>query len=79
MEVFIIIKIIVLTTLTFLLAIALTPLLTHFLYKYKIGKKIRDSKAAPIMAKLHADLGECSYCCCSFLDTSFEYRKCSTG
>jgi phospho-N-acetylmuramoyl-pentapeptide-transferase len=38
----------------FLIAIAWTPVLTHLLYKYDIGKKIRDSKAAPIMAALHA-------------------------
>lgn len=38
----------------FLIAVAWTPVLTHLLYKYDIGKKIRDSKAAPIMAALHA-------------------------
>lgn len=39
--------------LAFLIAIAWTPILTNFLYKNKIGKRIRDSKSAPIMAKLH--------------------------
>ncbi len=37
----------------FLIAIVWTPILTNFLYKNKIGKTIRDSKDAPIMAKLH--------------------------
>lgn len=47
------IKILMLTTISFLTAIAITPVLTHFLYKYKMGKRIRDNKAAPIFAKLH--------------------------
>jgi len=38
---------------SFSIAIAWTPLLTKFLYKNKIGKTIRNSKDAPIMAKLH--------------------------
>ncbi len=38
---------------SFLIAIAWTPVLTNFLYKYKMGKTIRDAKSAPIMAKLH--------------------------
>ncbi len=38
---------------SFLIAIAWTPLLTNFLYRNKIGKTIRDSKDAPIYAKLH--------------------------
>ncbi len=29
-------------------------MLTHFLYKYKLGKQIRDASEAPIYAKLHA-------------------------
>jgi len=31
----------------------MTPVLTHFLFKYKLGKQIRDEKAAPIMSSLH--------------------------
>ncbi len=31
-----------------------TPLLLKILYKYKLGKTIRDEASAPIMAKLHA-------------------------
>jgi len=38
---------------SFLIAIAWTPILTNFLYKNKLGKKIRESKDAPIYAKLH--------------------------
>lgn len=53
MEVFIIIKIFSLSVLSFVVAIAWTPLLTSFLYKYRLGKKIRDAKKAPIFAKLH--------------------------
>lgn len=37
----------------FLIAIAWTPVLTNFLYRNKIGKRIRDSKDAPIFAKMH--------------------------
>lgn len=38
----------------FLVAIILTPALTNFLYRNKIGKRIRDAKSAPIMSALHA-------------------------
>jgi len=54
MDIFPIVKVFALTLLTFLTAIALTPLLTHFLYKYRLGKKIRDNNSAPIMSALHA-------------------------
>ena len=53
MDSFIIIKIFFLTTLSFLVALVLTPILTHFLYKYKLGKRIRNDKSAPIYSKLH--------------------------
>lgn len=43
-----------LTTLSFCAAFALTPILTHFLYKYKLGKQIRTSEEAPIVSQLHA-------------------------
>jgi len=42
-----------LALLSFLIAMVLTPVLTNFLYRNNIGKKIRDSKDAPIFAKLH--------------------------
>lgn len=38
---------------SFAIAIAWTPILTNFLYKNRLGKRIRDSKDAPIYAKLH--------------------------
>lgn len=47
-----IIRILILTTISFGLAIALTPLLIHFLYKYRLGKQIRF-EGAPIFASLH--------------------------
>lgn len=53
METAIIFKIAVLSILAFLLALFTTPLLTHFLFKYKMGKQIRDSKSAPIFAAMH--------------------------
>jgi len=46
-------KIFILTTVSFLFALAWTPFLTHFLYKYNLGKGIRDAKAAPIFAAMH--------------------------
>lgn len=54
MDVFEIVRIFVFTSLSFVVAIIWTPLLTHFLFKYKLGKKIRDAKEAPIMAEMHA-------------------------
>lgn len=46
-------KIFFLTTLAFVVTILWTPALTHFLYKYKLGKQIRDEKTTPIFSKLH--------------------------
>ena len=54
MQNFYIVKIIFLTTLAFIFTIAWTPFLTHFLYKYKLGKKIRNSGETPIFSELHA-------------------------
>ena len=50
---FYLIKVFFLATLSFLLAMAWTPFLSHFLYKYRLGKGIRDAQQAPIFAKLH--------------------------
>lgn len=47
-------KILLLTTVSFVAALAWTPLLTNFLYRYRLGKKVRDVASAPIMARLHA-------------------------
>ena len=49
-----VIKILFLGTVSFIVTIVLTPILTHFLYKYKLGKQIRTSERAPIYSKLHA-------------------------
>lgn len=48
------IKILLLSTAAFVFAMLATPLLAHFLYKYKLGKKIRDNGSTPIFSKLHA-------------------------
>lgn len=53
MQSFIIIKIFLLTTLTFIFTIIWTPLLTYFLYKYKLGKQIRSSERTPVFSALH--------------------------
>ncbi len=53
METSFIFKIGILSLLSFLIAFFSTPILTHFLYKYRLGKQIRDSKSAPIFAALH--------------------------
>ncbi len=50
------IKIAIWASISFLLAMLLTPVLTYFLYKYNIGKNIRDESAnTPIFTKLHKD------------------------
>ena len=48
------VKIGTLTALSFILAMSWTPVLSHFLYKYKLGKNIRSSGATPIFSKMHA-------------------------
>lgn len=53
MDIFGIIKVFFLTALSFLVAVLWTPVLAHFLYRYKLGKSIRDDKSAPIFSKLH--------------------------
>lgn len=50
---FFVTKILFLTTTSFVLALVLTPLLTHFLYTYRLGKGIRDAAQTPIFFKLH--------------------------
>lgn len=39
---------------SFVIAFAWTPMFTNFLYRNKLGKRIRESKDAPIFAELHA-------------------------
>lgn len=53
MESLAVIKIFFLSTFAFIITFAWAPLLTHFLYKYKLGKQIRDGDSAPIMSRLH--------------------------
>lgn len=42
-----------LTTSAFVVAIILTPVLTHFLYKYRLRKQIRQEDHTPIFSELH--------------------------
>lgn len=49
-----IIKILFLSILSFVFTVLWTPILTNFLYKNKLGKKIRNSGNTPIFSKLHA-------------------------
>ena len=51
---YILTKVFTLASVSFLIALFATPLLTHFLYKYKLGKNIRDGADTPIFTKLHA-------------------------
>ncbi|MDD4900709.1 MAG: phospho-N-acetylmuramoyl-pentapeptide-transferase [Patescibacteria group bacterium] len=51
---FYIIKILLLSAAAFIFAILWTPLLTHYLYKYKMGKQIRSDGSTPVFTKLHA-------------------------
>lgn len=54
METFALIKILILSAISFVVTIVWTPLLTHVLYKYKLGKQIRDEASAPVFSQLHA-------------------------
>jgi phospho-N-acetylmuramoyl-pentapeptide-transferase len=49
-----IIGIFFLAVLSFVFAVLITPLWSGFLYRYKMGKSIRDAASAPVMAALHA-------------------------
>ena len=53
MEIFFILKVFFLGVISFILAFAWTPVLTHFLYKYKLGKSIRSAELAPVFASMH--------------------------
>ena len=53
-DAFAITKILLLGTASFVVAICWTPLLTHVLYKFRLGKSIRSAVTAPMFAKLHA-------------------------
>lgn len=47
-----VIRVFAITAIVFAAGFAFTPLLTHFLYKYKLGKSIRN-EGAPVYTKLH--------------------------
>ncbi len=51
---FYLIKVLFFAVLSFIVAAATTPLVTHFLYKYKLGKKIRNSGSTPVFSQMHA-------------------------
>lgn len=53
METAFIFKLGILSTVAFILAMWATPILIHFLYKYKLGKQIRTATSAPIFSKFH--------------------------
>lgn len=50
---FLVTKIFILTALSFVVTLLCTPILTHFLYRYRLGKGIRDSDQAPVFAAMH--------------------------
>lgn len=54
MESFELVRVLLLTTISFILAIMVTPFWTHILYKYHLGKRIRNSGDTPIFSMLHA-------------------------
>lgn len=51
---FYLIKVLFLSSFSFMCAFFSAPLLTHFLYKYKLGKNIRNDGSTPLFSKLHA-------------------------
>ncbi|OGY64373.1 MAG: phospho-N-acetylmuramoyl-pentapeptide-transferase [Candidatus Harrisonbacteria bacterium RIFCSPLOWO2_02_FULL_41_11] len=53
MEVFQVARVLGLSTISFLVAIALTPALVKFLYKFNFNKQIRSKESAPVFYGLH--------------------------
>jgi len=49
------IKIFSLSMISFLFAIALTPLVTKILYKYRLGKQIRNDGSTPLYSQMHGN------------------------
>ena len=47
------IKIFLLAGISFVISMVLTPILTHFLYKYRVGKQIRADGDTPVFSALH--------------------------
>jgi phospho-N-acetylmuramoyl-pentapeptide-transferase len=57
-EMTIVAKILILSSASFIFAMFVTPILTHFLFKYNVGKNVRDdTEKTPIVAKLHQHKG----------------------
>lgn len=48
-----VVRVVVIATVTFALAVTMTPALTKLLYKYKFGKSIRAGGNTPVYTKLH--------------------------
>lgn len=48
-----VVRILALTTISFVVAMLATPLLTHFLFTYRLGKQIRQDPATPVYSRLH--------------------------
>ncbi len=48
------IKIFSLTTIAFLFAIAITPFVTNILYRFNLGKQIRNDGSTPLFSRMHA-------------------------
>jgi len=53
LDVFNVTKIFLLATAAFIVTILWTPLLTHYLYKYRAGKRIRNEGTTPVFSQLH--------------------------
>ncbi|MBL7053340.1 MAG: phospho-N-acetylmuramoyl-pentapeptide-transferase [Candidatus Portnoybacteria bacterium] len=51
-DIFYISRVLGLAAISFIFALVWTPVLTHFLYKYRLGKQIR-TKGVPVFAKFH--------------------------
>ncbi|MFA7169834.1 MAG: phospho-N-acetylmuramoyl-pentapeptide-transferase [Candidatus Paceibacterota bacterium] len=49
-----VVRVLSVSAIAFVAAMAFTPVLSHFLYKYKIGKQIRAEGDTPIFTALHA-------------------------
>ncbi|MEK7615555.1 MAG: hypothetical protein AAB431_04200, partial [Patescibacteria group bacterium] len=54
LESFEIVRVLLLSAIAFVFAFSWSPVLTHFLHKWKLGKSIRSEADAPVFAKLHA-------------------------
>lgn len=52
-ESIVIVKILVLALFSFFVALLITPIITYFLYKHKLGKQIREESTAPVFFLLH--------------------------